>query len=226
MKKILILLIIAGISYFVYLNNTGITALKTFGNQNGESNSDNIYTNTKFNYQITVPKGWRVSELVSKKMEEFIFSEDNLEFYYCGSKGVSPEGGDTHSIDKDCVKNNPDLSRNILQNQKYLNEWNIENAQYVFITRLSQQEESKFLVDEYFLDNYNLPVGSVMTIHAFNSSNSNEIKPLSLTTAILSNEKTSVGEIINTLRVSTNTTKESKETEDISRSIRTFKILK
>lgn len=227
MKKILILLVIVGISYFVYLNNTGVTALKNSGNQNGESNSDNIYTNTKFNYQITVPKGWRVSESMSKKMAEWRFSDVMVEGYRCGSQGLTEEGGDTYLIDKDCVKNNPDVSRHILKNQRYLNEWNIENAQDVFITRLPKSEELSLSVDQYSIYGYSAPEGSFVYIGAGRAATSSKTtRPYYVVTPISTTEKDPIDDEITSLLIYSNTVKMNKENESISDMIKSFKILK
>jgi len=58
MKKIIIVLVILLIisGGFLYVNSKGKSDTKT----DQLSSSDTIYTNSKFNYQLTLPKGWRV----------------------------------------------------------------------------------------------------------------------------------------------------------------------
>ncbi len=237
LKVLLTLLVIVGTSALLYLSSlifvaapapiSSSVSADAVGNENAKKGeTEMVYTNTKFKYQINIPAGWRVSEFMSKKYEEWLFlNEKELADYYCGSKGVTEEGGDTFSLDQNCVKTNSRLADNIAQNKKHMKEWSIEESQVVFITKLSPQEEQKFAIDESAIGSYNLPPGSVIDIRVKNNGAVTN-SPLSIVVPISSTEKDSIGDIINYVSVGTNTSNEGADTADIANAIKTFKLLK
>src|ERR1035437_5601477 len=164
-----IIMIIAGVFYYFYSANRPLSSPAT----------STIYHNDLLKYSIVIPSGWHVSDNLSMKIDGLMFYNQLAVTAGCSIQDlikdvstIPKNGGDAYINQKlqDCIQNSPDFAKMKLRNQEFLNNWRRENAQNVYITRLTTEEEVKLATSDVAFSWVLSPKSGLMAVRASNSS--------------------------------------------------------
>lgn len=123
------------------------------------------YTNNLLGYSISYNASWRVSELLSKKVDsQYFLLSLYLKAGCTMSNFVNDESDKTKS--QDCLKKSKNYKDLEPLYNEYLKNWNINNSQYVILTKVSKFSEEKLPISPFQSSiNQQWPKGSFIIIH-------------------------------------------------------------
>jgi hypothetical protein len=169
---VVVVLVLIGGGTYVYLTKGYANSVITSNTQT--SNKTGAYRNKFLGYQISYQSPWIVSEDLSRKFDNQAFTLSLYEKAGCDPSSFA----DATSIDfaaanqklQDCLKASPIYSDIESSYAKYLKNWNIENSQYVILTRLplADQNNLSINISPAVIDSQ-WPQGSFILIRPFDS---------------------------------------------------------
>lgn len=134
--------------------------------------SPNVYHNNLLKYEVTIPVGWHVSEIMSKKMDISLNIAQLSSSIGCNISNMADEGLDAATLTRkleDCLKNNKHYAQIEASNQEFQKNWRIDTAQSVYITRFTSDEENNFTLGDLSMPGDKLQKGSFFAIRPFES---------------------------------------------------------
>jgi hypothetical protein len=148
----------------IVISVIAIVAIATLAALNIKGVTKN-YTNNTLNYQFSYNSTWHISTDLSRKFDEQSFL---LGLYIKAGCNVSDFINDESSGLKNfqaCVKKSPKFKESESTYSEFKKNWNIENTQYLILTKLSKEEESKLAISVFpALINQQWPQGSFVMI--------------------------------------------------------------
>src|SRR3989344_3666207 len=136
---IIIGLVLIGGGTYIYMNK-GITKSENIPAVNQNNSTLKVYENSNLGYKISVQPTWRISEEMSKKFDNFIFTSNLYKSVGCDLETFAEMGGDATVVNQklqDCLKKSPKLSEINSLYGNFNKNWNIGNAQTIILTRLT-----------------------------------------------------------------------------------------
>ena len=153
-----VLIIVGGIYYVTTKRNSPVTASEVPVKSGSE-----VYRNNLLKYEVAIPIGWHLSEVMSKKMDVSLNIAQLSSSIGCDISNMAEKDLDVATRTRkfeDCLKNNKDYAKIEASNQEFQKNWNIGTAQSVCITKFTSKEETHFTLTDLSMPGDRLQKGS------------------------------------------------------------------